>query len=74
MKIRWPLVQRRKNRQTGIEISVWRPGALPDMGEGYIVLVEESVTYTSADTLKEALALAANPLRWCPYCQAIYKR
>lgn len=70
MRIRYPLIQRRKNRQTGEIISVWRPGTQADHEEGYIVLVESVGTYISASTRKEAVALAANPLLWCPYCQA----
>ena len=64
-----PLIQRRKNRQTGSIISVWRPGSQADRDEGYLVICEDYGTCIGVSTRKEALQAAANPLMWCPDSQ-----
>ena len=64
-----PLIQRRKNRQTGAVISVWRPGYQAEESEGWIVINEEYGTCIGVHTRQEALYAAANPLMWCPDSQ-----
>ena len=70
MYVKSPLIQRRKNRQTGAVISVWRPGTQSVESEGYMVINEEYGTCICTEKRQDAIAAAANPLLWCPESQA----
>ena len=69
MNTKSPLIQRRKNRQTGAVISVWRPGFQAEESDGYMVINEEYGTCICTETRQEAIYAASNPPMWCPDSQ-----
>jgi len=65
-------IERRRNRETGTMVSVWRPGTIAEDdcdSARWFTICEDHGSLVGHPTRKLAMQWLSHPLTWCEECQ-----